>query len=178
MQARRSHFSESERQKASDCICQKIGSLTSFHQAQTIALYRAFKAEVDVTTLWNLAIFAGKRCFFPVVRAQHLLFLPAEPANSFSKNTYGILEPQTNFEQAIAPEKLDMMVLPLLAFDEQGHRVGSGGGYYDRVLSQQKPKLLVGVAYEFQKENAIIADSWDVPLNVVITEKNTYWINP
>jgi len=91
------------------------------------------------------------------------------------KNQYGIAEPKRNPRDAIAPWKLDIVITPLVAFDRDGNRLGMGKGYYDRTFSTKqhgwrKPKL-VGLAFSLQ-EATFIHHAWDVPLDMVVTERD------
>jgi 5-formyltetrahydrofolate cyclo-ligase len=131
---------------------------------------------VDLGNIWRSAPLHGKYCYFPVVKKEGtLLFLPATPASSFYTNEFGILEPEVEHHHAISPDELDLILMPLVAFDEHGSRIGMGKGFYDRALAHQRPKLLMGVAYEFQRYPYIEPQPWDVQLDAVTTEKTIYW---
>ena len=93
----------------------------------------------------------------------------------FHENRYGIKEPDIGREHALTPEQIDLIFIPLVVVDQRGTRLGMGAGYYDRTLAHYRSPLLVGVAYEFQRQSFIEAQPWDIPLNLVITERNTYW---
>lgn len=160
----------------SNKICNRIRSLNQYRHAKRIALYHATNGEVDLGSIWRSAPLHGKYCYFPVMSHEHsLLFLPATPATAFSRNQFGILEPETDSEHAIAPNELDLIIAPLVAFDPYGTRLGMGKGYYDQTLATLKPHLLLGVAYEFQLHPYIAPKPWDVRLDAVVTEKNIYW---
>ena len=109
---------------------------------------------------------------------QTLSFLPVTYDTIFYKNRFGIAEPVVEDELAIMPEQLDIIFLPLVAFDEHGTRLGMGGGYYDRTLAHHRPTLLIGAAYEFQRQAWIEREAWDVPLAAIITEQTIYWSKP
>lgn len=157
-------------------ICARIRKLEQYRYAKRIALYQAINGEIDLHNLWRSAPLHGKYCYFPALKDDYsLAFLPATPSSSFTKNRYGINEPDISKEHAINPEELDIIFIPLVAFDKQGTRIGMGAGYYDRSLANCRKPLLVGVAYEFQRLSYIEPSSWDVPLSVIITEKNSYW---
>ncbi len=164
---------------ASSKICNRIRTITQYRYAKHIALYHAFNGEVDLGNLWRSAPLHGKYCYFPVVNDDcTLLFLPATPASSFRLNHYGILEPDVDPTHAIAPEAIDLVLAPLVAFDDRGTRLGRGKGFYDRTLANHRPKLLVGVAYEFQHQPFIEPQSWDIQLDAITTESTIYWSNP
>jgi 5-formyltetrahydrofolate cyclo-ligase len=127
--------------------------------------------------LWSL----GKRMYLPVLvpfNSNHLWFARFEPGDELVYNRYGILEPvRRNLIKATA---LDLVLTPLVAFDTRGHRIGMGGGFYDRSFAflqrrncWHKPRLL-GIAYELQKQHAITVDHWDIPLDAIVTENALY----
>ncbi len=160
----------------SNKICNRIRALNQYRYAKRIALYHALNGEVDLGNIWRSAPLHGKYCYFPVVKRDGtLLFLPATPASSFYTNEFGILEPEAEPHHAILPEELDLILMPLVAFDEHGTRIGMGKGFYDRALAHQRPKLLMGIAYEFQRYPYIEPQPWDVQLDAVTTEKTIYW---
>ncbi len=160
----------------SNAVCKRIRALNQYRYAKRIALYHALNGEVDLGNIWRSAPLHGKYCYFPVVKKDGtLLFLPATPASSFYTNEFGILEPQAEHHHAISPEELDLILMPLVAFDEHGTRIGMGKRFYDRTLAHQRPKLLMGVAYDFQRYPYIEPQPWDVQLDAVTTEKMIYW---
>ena len=172
----REKLSPAYQQRASHIICTQIRKLSQYRYAKRIALYQAVSGEIDLSSLWRAAPLQGKYCYFPALNENHTLsFLPATPSTPFLKNQYGIDEPTVERELALTPEQLDLIFIPLIAFDPRGTRLGMGAGYYDRTLAESRSKLLIGVAYEFQRQSFIEAQAWDIPLDVVITERSTYW---
>ncbi len=95
-------------------------------------------------------------------------------------NKFGILEPACKPKYWLKPRQMDLMLLPLVAFDEAGNRLGMGGGFYDRSLAHLKLRqhvrkpYLIGLAHECQKAGNVLVQSWDVPLNAIVTEKRVY----
>ena len=163
-------------ESASFNVCAHIRKLEQYRYAKRIALYQAVNGEIDLGLLWRSAPLQGKHCYFPALNDDATLsFLPATPSSTFHKNRLGIDEPHISQEQAAAPEQLDLIFIPLVSFDRHGTRLGMGSGYYDRTLSHCSSPLLVGVAYEFQRQSFIEPQAWDIPLNVIITERATYW---
>lgn len=173
----RKKLSRSFQQSASRKICTTIAALDQYRYAKKIALYFSKNNEVDLDSIWQSAPLHGKICCFPSIDDDFSLsFLPATPASIFSDNRYGIKEPLVEREQALALQTLDIMFLPLVAFDGFGTRLGMGAGCYDRTLAEKRPALLVGVAYDIQKVPYIHKEPWDISVDVVITEQSTYWI--
>lgn len=109
-----------------------------------------------------------------------LLFAPFEPGCRMRANKFGILEPLCEQKHLLKPRQIDLMLLPLVAFDGTGNRLGMGGGFYDRSLAHlrhrqhaRKP-YLIGLAHECQKTGEISAESWDIPLDAIVTEEQVY----
>lgn len=174
----RSKISAPYRTISSNQICNRIRSLEQYRRAKRIALYFAANGETDLTNLWNSAPLHGKFCYFPALNDDLTLsFLPATPKTPFKKNRYGILEPDVSFDLAIPLEELNLIIMPLVAFDFRCTRIGMGAGYYDRTLKNIKNVTLLGVAYQFQRVDFIEPQPWDIPLDAVITQKAIYWRN-
>lgn len=172
----REKLSPAYQKKASAQVCNKIRALEQYRYAKRIALYQAIGGEINLDSLWESAPMQGKYCYFPALNENKTLaFLPATPATAFNKNRYGIAEPAVNKSEAIPLNQLDIIFMPLVAFDERGTRLGMGAGYYDRTLAKEERPLLIGVAYEFQHYSYIEAQPWDIPLDAVITQRQIYW---
>ncbi len=153
-------------------VCQSIQSLDSYQKSKKIGVYIAIDGEIDLSSLWKNPSILGKQFYFPTIQAdQTLRFSPADMHTPFEKNKFGILEPVNLPTQALNVNELDIILMPLVAFDEQGNRIGMGGGYYDRSLQTKTTPLLIGIAYDFQKQVQIFRDAWDIQLDMVVTEK-------
>lgn len=171
----RSSTSVHFRSVTSQQICNKIRSLDEYRKAKNLALYFTNQGEVDLTLLWKAAPLHGKHCYFPVINEDKTLsFLPATPTTTFKTNCYGIAEPDVSMDRAILLEKLDLVLVPLVAFDQYCTRLGMGSGYYDRTLIDAQNATLMGVAYQFQYMDFINPEPWDASLDLIITEKNIY----
>ncbi|MBB1431639.1 5-formyltetrahydrofolate cyclo-ligase [Pseudoalteromonas sp. SG43-4] len=147
-----------------------------------IAIYLSNDGELDtsllIKELWNL----NHVVYLPIIHpfnGANLLFQRYEKNSPMRANRYGILEPKLNCSQICPLPALDYLLMPLVAFDKQGNRLGMGGGFYDRTLARlheqnwQKPQL-IGLAHECQKVDALPIESWDVPLKTIITPDKTY----
>ena len=104
--------------------------------------------------------------------------MPYDPGVPMTNNRFGIAEVNLPVSQAIAVSKLDVVLLPLVAFDLKGNRLGMGGGFYDATFSHLRANknrpTFIGLAYELQKLESLPSDSWDLPLDGVCTESNFY----
>ncbi len=177
-------LSESEREQASFQVCERIANSRLFQQSQHIAFYLSNDAEVDLTLLIEHAWQQGKTVYLPVLaepNTKKLWFIPCYPDSRLKNNRFGIAEPvHPHKMRSRKPLSLDLILMPLVAFDKNGHRMGMGGGFYDRSFAflrhrrfWHKPRLL-GVAYELQKQTELEAQPWDIPLQAVATEKDLY----
>lgn len=156
-------------------LSQKIASTlveTPFwRNSKTVMLYLSTGSEVFTLALVTLSILEGKTTLLPKVSNKDILPIRVGKNFKIVSGFRGILEPESNdvFEGGI-----DLVIVPLVAFDEKGYRIGYGGGFYDRFLRKNKAKLKVGLAYEIQKIEKLPSDNLDEKLDVVITEKGIY----
>lgn len=161
--------------QASQKIADIIQHLPVYQEAQDLAWYFPVKGEVDLTTLWELALKKNKNCYFPVNQSnQSLQFLPYTPTTKLQKNCYQILEPYADEQTNNIRPKLDIIFLPIVAFDANRTRLGMGKGYYDKTLTSYPDALLIGVAYEWQKQANLPSDPWDIKPHMIITEETIY----
>ena len=160
------------RAEAAQAVAAHFMSLPLFQQSQHIACYVAYRNEIDCLPLIREIWRADKACYLPVlVDGKKLVFARYREEDVLLPNKFGILEPAGTAER-IVPEKLDVVVTPLIAFDRAGHRLGTGGGYYDRTFAVLRDQArLVGVAYSAQEAASLPGDEWDVKLQSVVTEK-------
>ncbi len=154
-----------------------------FHRASRIAFYVANDGEVDPLAILLRAWQMGKHCYLPVLsahRPDRVCFAAFRQEDELVPNRWGILEPGLPLRRLVAAYSLDLVLVPLVGFDEMCNRMGMGKGFYDRTfayrqrLGFRRPRL-VGLAYELQKTDSIPVRLWDVPLDAVVTESTTYW---
>ena len=162
------------RAAADRAIVSHIRRLPEFRSAQRIALFLAFDGEPSMHDVIAAAAARGKRVYAPVLRGGAMHFAELDTDAALATNFFGILEPRVG--SAIDARELDLVLTPLVAFDDHGVRVGVGRGYYDRcfrfLLNRRHwrhPKLL-GVAYELQRAPRLVREPWDVLLSGVVTE--------
>jgi len=181
------------RTKATQRIVNIFRNLASFRKARRIAGFLAFDGEADPRELMEMAWADDKEVFVPIIIAkrQPLQFCPWSPSVPMRVNDFGIEEPDVPRSEWIRPGQLDFVIHPLVAFDSYCHRVGVGGGYYDRSFQflnrpplttdqptfsepVNKSPVLAGFAFELQRVSRIQRQPWDVILDWVITEKKIY----
>ncbi len=161
--------------QASQKITDIMRSTQAYQAAQHIAWYLPVQGEIDLSALWQAALEENKHCYFPVVQPDHtLIFLPYTRDTALLPNRYQILEPDIAPQYARAPQDLDMIVIPIVAFDAQCRRLGMGKGYYDKTLMHHTDALLMGVAYDWQKQLELPNEPWDIQLDMIITETQIY----
>ncbi len=171
----RQFLSKADVKRDSKIICDTITELPCYQQAQHIACYSAIQNEVDLATLIVHALEAGKHIYLPVIADidNHMHFHLIDTNSELKHNRFQILEPIRESTTAIEPSELDLIIMPLVAFDQDCNRIGQGGGYYDTYL-QYAQATTIGIAYEMQKVAAITVDSWDIKLNMIVTESEIY----
>ncbi|WP_205950728.1 5-formyltetrahydrofolate cyclo-ligase [Pantoea stewartii] len=148
--------------------------------AQNVALFLSVDGEINtrplIAKLWQ----QNKRVYLPVLHpfsAGHLLFLRYTPETPLSPNKLRIPEPPIDIRHMVTLDELDVMMVPLVAFDRSGQRLGMGGGFYDRTLQNWKQHafLPVGIAHDCQLVDSLPVAAWDIPLPAVLTP-STLWL--
>ncbi len=182
LRAHRRTLSAQERTNASRQFARILRCSHLLRPGQRIAVYLAHDHEADPRILVRLA--RRNRCvlYLPAIvdyRLRRMEFRLYASDTHLRPNRYGIAEPVRGAAR-IAPRRLDLVLLPLVAIDPRGTRLGTGAGFYDRCLQHlragrrwRRPKL-IGLGYEFQRVGALAAAPWDVPLDALITEKGFY----
>lgn len=177
-------LSVAEKNHAANELAHQIARWDRFQNSQHLAFYFARQGELDPHPLVELAWQLQKQCYFPVLDPDNgsLHFLAYSLGDPLTLNRYKIPEPALPSAKSIAPQQLDLVFVPLLAFDGAGHRLGSGAGYYDKtfafLLKTKRPAtpFLVGLAYEWQNTTHLQSEAWDVPLDAVATDQHFYRI--
>ena len=174
-------MSPPELQRAGKRLAERVACLDCFRRAESVAASLAFDGEIDTADTVHMAWDQGKSVYLPVLRpGRTLLFAPYTPTTTLKSNRFGIPEPVVDETKMVTGQSLDLVLVPLVAFDEKGCRLGMGGGYYDRSFAflLRRPDLckpiLLGAAFELQKVAELIPQAWDVPLHGIVTEDRTY----
>lgn len=177
----RQQLSAEAQHQAAEALVQQAKQFPELQQALHIALYLSNDGELDTAALLQYLQQQGKTLYLPVLHpftAGYLLFQRYDAQTPMHLNQFGIREPKPDVTAIMLPAQLDVIFMPLVAFDVQGQRLGMGGGFYDRTLSvlpktSQKP-LLVGLAHQCQQVETVPTEPWDVPLPLVLTP-NQLW---
>ena len=155
-------------------ISKIVLSFIQKHNSLKIGLYVSFGNEVRTMELIEKILSLKKEVYLPVQDFinETLIFRQYTKDSELIKNQNKILEPKSGKE--IDPEDLDIIFIPLLAFDKNLNRVGMGKGYYDKTLHGKKAGKLVGLAYDFQEISNAFPEDHDVAMNAIITSKNIF----
>lgn len=171
-------------QQLSAQICSNLLQLPQLRFARSVGCYLSNDGEPNLMALmqhlWhrNGAVYLPQ--LFPRKRQHKLWFAPYTPETALYNNCYGIAEPESAPLLPRQFAKIDIMLLPLVGFTAKGTRLGMGGGYYDRTFARyvdakrwRQPKL-IGVAFELQKVANLPKNSWDVEVDMIVTESAIY----
>jgi 5-formyltetrahydrofolate cyclo-ligase len=167
----RRHLSPEAWHTQSDRLCTHLQNSPIFRQAHTILAYTSFRQEPDLTPLFQQS---DKRWGLPRCVGKSLMWHQWSPARPLHSGAYGILEPDAD-APPIALETVDLILVPSVAIDSQGYRLGYGGGFYDRFLPHC-PKPTLAILFDFAHLPELPIDSWDQPLSGYCTETGVFWI--
>jgi 5-formyltetrahydrofolate cyclo-ligase len=177
-------LTHSQQRQAARGLYTQLAQHPVFRRAKHISLYLPTDGEIDPSQLLRAAQRRGKVTYLPVLSAwprTRMVFQRIRPGEKLKPNRFRILEPRPNLALQRKIWTLDLVLLPLVGFDDVGGRLGMGGGFYDRSLaylarrkSWRKPTLL-GLAHECQKVERLAQASWDVPLQGTVTDKAWYY---
>ena len=185
--ALRQALSPAIQQQHSQALRSQIIQEKTYRNAKTIGCYLTNDGEIDPHLIIEHAWFLGKKVYLPILPPlnlsslkNQLYFAPYEINSKFKLNRFNIPEPICKPSQWKTARQLDLLLVPLVAFDASGNRIGMGGGFYDRSLAHlkhrqfwKKPRL-TGLAHECQKVDKLNVESWDIPLDKIISETRCY----
>lgn len=181
----RRSLSHQEQLAASHNLVKKLLGLPQYVQSKRIAFYYPNDGEIDPTLALLESLSRNKRCYYPVIypsQKPKLFFAPVNTKTRFKEDKYGIPEPIVSKRTWVKPSEMDLVLLPLVAFDNLGNRIGMGGGFYDASFSFLKDRAcwkkpyLIGIAHELQKVANVPGDPWDVPLNKIVSDQSIYQV--
>ena len=177
---RRAALTPEQLERAAAALAQKILQLSCYQQAYHVAVYFAVHGEISLDPVIDHALAHGKRVYLPNLDRQSLRFSPYFHEQKMRINKFRLPEPDVADEEMLQPGQLDLVLAPLVVFDDERNRIGMGGGFYDRSFAflrwravWRRP-LLIGLAYDFQRAKTLHAEAWDVPLHSVVTEQRVY----
>ncbi|TVP63115.1 MAG: 5-formyltetrahydrofolate cyclo-ligase [Nitriliruptor sp.] len=170
--AARRALSDAQRREASVRIVERLLRLPELREASTVLVYAALREEVDLTTLLGPLHERGARTLFPRVRGDRLDLVAAVDLGTLQLGHRGVREPGG---RAVDPAVVDIAVVPGVAFDPRGGRLGAGGGHYDRLLAELAGTTIrIGAAFDCQLVPHIPRQAHDQPVDLVVTERSVH----
>ena len=179
----RRNLTATEQRLAARALYRQLAQHPLFRRARSIALYLPNDGEIDPGLLLKEAWRRGKSVYIPRLArwpATHMLFQQIRPGETLAPNRFRIAEPVANPARQRRYWALDLILLPLVGFDEFGGRLGMGGGFYDRSLAglmrsqNRRTPVLIGLAHDCQKVDRLAMDQWDIPLAACVTDRRWY----
>ncbi len=185
MRRKRRQLSQQKQKIAALKIARILQRDKIFVRSKNIALYLANDGEISPHYILEIARRLKKNCYLPVVSGfpqAKMYFAKYEQGDRLQKNRFGIYEPRINRPRIAAKWVLNLVLVPLVAFDLLGNRLGMGAGFYDRAFAfkQKLPTrspVLIGLAHHFQQVEKLPADSWDIPLDAIATDQSLFFVS-
>lgn len=161
------------RQSAESVVTQRVTALKAFGECDTLFAFISTKSEVSTDGIISAAFELNKQVAVPLVlNIEKMCFIYISSLSDLKEGNFGIREPKYNIEKLAVPTEHSLMLVPGLAFDKSLNRLGYGGGFYDRYMSENSAPLKVGIGFSVQySEEALPRDEYDLPLDILITEK-------
>lgn len=181
VRAKRQALSCADKSQAEHQLLKQLFDSPFYYHAQKVACFLSFDGEISTHAVVEDILQSGKSCYLPKLKPfkpNRLWFMPYFKDQPMIENRYRIPESMQLPNHGIAVSALDLVLLPLVAFDNKGGRLGMGGGFYDATFAhlsnlKQRPKM-VGLAYQCQLVDKLPVERWDLPLDGVITEQSVY----
>ena len=173
MKYKRDNIDKNDKIIKDNIIKEKLKEIKFYKNSRNIFIYLGFGSEIDTAVYIKEFLDEGKNIFVPRIEDDIMESVKIDLLSNLVENKYGILEPSCNVECSISNyNDIDLIIVPGLAFDITGGRVGYGGGYYDKYLEEgfiNVPK--VALAYDFQVIDNVPIDKYDIRVDYIITEK-------
>ncbi|QZY55788.1 5-formyltetrahydrofolate cyclo-ligase [Crassaminicella profunda] len=176
---------ESRKSLSNEMIClkstnifHKLKTLDLYKNAKNIMIYMDFRNEVKTHLIIKDLLSSNKNVILPISvpkTKEMILSKLLDPKEELTKGTYGILEPKKEYIRKVNKAILDLIIVPGVAFDREGYRIGYGGGYYDRFLDKLSKDIpSIGLAFDLQIIDQVPNDSFDYPVDFIITETQIF----
>jgi 5-formyltetrahydrofolate cyclo-ligase len=172
LRAARARVSEGALHSLSSEVCARVVALPAFRAAAHVVAYAPTGGEIDPAALVTAAIATGRAVYYPRVRGNDLEFLRSTPAE-LVPGAWGVPEPEAGEALSPTAEQICFLV-PGVAFDRQGARLGRGLGCYDRALGRYRAAVRIGLACEMQLVPVVPVEAWDISMHAVVTETEVY----
>jgi len=166
MKARKRGMTQSQIDLASRKLGELFAACELYKKAKTVYFYLPYNQEVRTVPMVERALAEGKRVAVPKVYGDQMRFIYIEDLSGIAPGSFGIPEPVA--DGPVADDPTALVLMPGLAFDPQGNRMGYGGGYYDKFLNQEPNHPTVALCYEFQLCESLPVEAYDVPVDLVL----------
>jgi 5-formyltetrahydrofolate cyclo-ligase len=162
-------------QVAAVAVAARVAELPVFGAARRVALYASLPDELPTRPLFERIVLAGKAACLPRLADRGLEFVSVPRWEDLREGRYGLRVPPPDLP---AVESLDLVLLPGVAFDRRGRRLGRGGAHYDRTFADRPTggPMLIGVAYAFQVVDEVPSEDWDRDVDAVVSERECHWV--
>ncbi len=161
-----------DKERLSNLIQNCLIETDIFKRSDKIFIYVSMKNEVGTAKIIESAIYNGKTVAVPIsLENRKMYFVPYEGIENMVKTKYGVLEPVSDINKEILPDENSIMIVPGVAFDEEGHRMGYGGGYYDTYIEKYGIENTIAIAFDAQIQKTIPYEEHDKKMKYIITEK-------
>lgn len=172
--AGRNALSSEERREKSAAITRQVLELDDYRKAATVMAYIDFRNEVQTAAIIKSALQGGKRVVVPITDIPNKRLITSQIIDfpgDLAPGAWNIMEPKPECVRPVAPQEIDIILVPGVAFDTAGNRLGYGGGFYDRFLLQTKAETVyVSLAYEIQIRPNVYPHEHDIPMHILVTE--------
>ncbi len=168
LKLRRCSLKREEKHRYDSELSKNIAEVVEFKSAGSILFFFPVKGEPNILPLLQQCLSKGREVLLPAVEGEELIPKRVESLTALNKGKFGIPEPMDG--DPVDPSSIELILVPGLAFDTECFRLGWGKGYYDRLL-KRAGGFSLGIAYSFQVLHRLPRDSWDIPVNAVVTEK-------
>lgn len=173
--ALRDSLSEGEISEKSGAIGERLEQLPFYREARVIMFFTSFRSEVNTVGMIGDNLACGRRVLVPKAVHEGRVLIPSElldHESDLAPGYFGIPEPQPGTLRPVDPRAIDLLIVPGVAFDLQGNRLGYGGGFYDRFFERLRPGVpLVALAFELQLVEGVPVEPWDRRMDWLVTEK-------
>lgn len=166
IRARKRAMTEEDILRRSEILAEKFARSNAYRAAKTIYGYLPYNQEVRTVPMLRRALEEGKRVAVPKVYGDDMKFIYLDDLSQVAKGYAGIPEPVA--DGPVAQDETALVLMPGLAFDRAGHRIGYGGGFYDKFLAREPHHPTVALCYDFQVMNRLETEEFDIPVDLVI----------
>lgn len=163
---------------ATSGVASILAQLPLWQHAHRVASYSSCNGEISTELINIMAHREGKQLFLPVVGSDNKLsFAVCQPEDAQQINQFGIAEPSASAERC-SVDQLELILLPLVAWDRRGTRLGMGGGFYDRCLEGVSEPVRIGLAHSLQEVDHVPSEPWDIKMHYILTEQELICCQP